>query len=61
MIKRSKKFLSEVQSELKKVAWPSREELKGSTIVVLAITFLLGLYIGVLDFIFSKIVTFLIR
>lgn len=55
------KFLGEVKAELKKVAWPSKEELKGSTIVVITITALLGLYIGAIDFVVSRVITFLIR
>ena len=60
MANRVTKFLSEVKSELKKVTWPSRDELKGSTMVVLVLTFLLAFYIGVVDFLLSKIITFLI-
>jgi len=61
MANRVMQFLSEVKSELKKVTWPSKEELKGSTTVVIILTFLLGLFIGAIDFFVSKIITFLIR
>ena len=61
MIKKTMKFLSEAKLELKKVTWPSKEEVKGSTIVVLTITALLGVYIGVVDFILSNVVKFLIK
>lgn len=61
MANRVTKFLSEVKTELKKVTWPSRDEVKASTIVVLTATFLLAVYIGVVDFFVSKIITFLIR
>ncbi len=61
MANRVTQFLSEVKSELKKVTWPSKDELKGSTMVVILLTFLLGFFIGTLDFFLSRIVTFLIR
>ncbi len=61
MIKKTAKFLSEAKLELKKVTWPSKEEVKGSTIVVLTITAILGVYIGVIDFILSNIVKILIK
>jgi len=61
MANRITKFLSEVKSELKKVTWPSRDELKGSTMVVIVLTFLLAFFIGIVDFFISKIITFLIR
>lgn len=54
-------FFSEVKSELKKVAWPGKEEVKGATVVVLFVTFMLGIYIGAVDFVISKVITFLIR
>ena len=60
MANRVTKFLSEVKSELKKVTWPSRDEVKGSTMVVIVLTFLLAFYVGVVDFLLSKIITFLI-
>ena len=61
MANRVTTFLSEVKSELKKVSWPTRDELKASTVVVIIATFLLGIYIGIIDFFLSKIITFLIR
>ena len=61
MAKKAIKFLSEAQTELKRVTWPSKDELKGATIVVIVMTFMLGAYIGLMDLIFSKVITFLIR
>jgi preprotein translocase subunit SecE len=51
-----RQFLKEVRQELKKVAWPSRKELVGYTIVVLvAVVFLTSLVFG-MDLTFSKVV-----
>ena len=61
MIKKVSKFFTEAKIELKKVTWPSKEEVKGSTIVVLTITGLLGVYIGAVDFILSNVIKFLIH
>ena len=47
-------FLSEVKVELSKVSWSTRQELVGSTIVVIMITLIMGLFIGLLDLILSK-------
>ncbi|MFC1644236.1 preprotein translocase subunit SecE [Candidatus Omnitrophota bacterium] len=55
------KFISQVKTEMKKVSWPSRQELISSTIVVLTSTLILALYIGVCDLFLSRLVTFLIR
>jgi len=54
-------FLNEVKIELKKVSWPTRDELVNSTIVVLVSVLILALYIGMWDFLFSKFIEFVIR
>ena len=43
------KFLKEVRAELKKVTWPSRRELIGSTIVTVVVTVIISVFIGVVD------------
>ena len=55
------KFLLEVKAELKKVAWPTRDQLLGASLVVLVSTFVLALYIGAVDFILSHMLRVLIR
>ena len=47
-------FLNEVKVELSKVSWSTRQELVGSTIVVIMITLIMGLFIGLLDLILSQ-------
>ena len=47
-------FLNEVKAELSKVSWSTRQELVGSTIVVITITLIMGLFIGLLDLLLSK-------
>ena len=53
-------FFTGAKIELKKVSWPSKEELKDSTIVVLISVFLLALFIGVVDLILSKLVQLIV-
>ena len=55
------KFVSEVKGELKKVSWSTRDELITSTAVVLTSVAILALYIGVCDFVFSRVINFIIR
>ncbi len=50
-----KQFFSEVISEMKKVSWPSRQELIGSTVVVITLVAILSLYIGVVDAVINKV------
>ena len=37
-------YIEETQEELKKCSWPNREELKGSTVVVIVTITMLGLF-----------------
>ncbi|MBN1273851.1 MAG: preprotein translocase subunit SecE [Candidatus Aminicenantes bacterium] len=46
-------FLREVRAELKKVTWPSRNEVYTTTIVVIIATFFFGFYLFFMDIVFS--------
>ena len=61
MLDRVKKFIGEVKVELKKVAWPGKDELIGATSVVIVTVLLLAIYIGIWDFPLAKFVRVLIR
>ncbi|MGH2360867.1 MAG: preprotein translocase subunit SecE [bacterium] len=47
--KRLKSFLVEVRGEFKKVTWPPRREVYGTTIVVIITVFFFGFYLYGLD------------
>ncbi|HOA55787.1 MAG: preprotein translocase subunit SecE [Acetivibrionales bacterium] len=50
------RFFRDIKNELKKVIWPTREQLVKSTISVLAICFLIGVVIWISDAILGKLV-----
>lgn len=50
-------YIKEVIHEIKKVSWPSRAQTQKMTLIVLGVSIVVGLYIGVIDFIFQKIMT----
>jgi preprotein translocase subunit SecE len=50
-------FFSEVKSELSKVTWPKRQEVIKLTVLVSAVAVIIGLYVGGLDYIFTKVLT----
>jgi preprotein translocase subunit SecE len=54
-VKRLRRYFDEVWSELKKVSWPTREQVRNLTVLVFAISFVVGLYITVLDQIFQTL------
>ncbi len=55
------RYLGEVWSELKKVQWPSREELYAFTVMVIVAIIAVGAYIGVLDAVLSRASEFIFR
>jgi len=60
MIQKSKQFLLEVRAEFKKVSWPSRTETTALTLLVTFMVVLLTLYIGTWDFVFQRVISFLL-
>ena len=53
---RLRRFLEEAWSELKKVTWPTREQVRNLTVLVLTISLVVGVYITVLDAAFQTVV-----
>lgn len=50
-------FLKEVRAELGKTTWPTKQELVGSTIVVIVVCSIVAVFIGIVD----RILTFAVR
>ncbi len=48
-MRKIQQYVSESIQELKQVTWPTWEELKGSTLVVMLFSFIMGCYIAALD------------
>jgi preprotein translocase subunit SecE len=48
-VKRFRQFIKESWSELKKVSWPSRIQVRNLTVLVFVISFVVGLFITVVD------------
>lgn len=47
------RFFKEVRIEMKRVNWLTRREVFNYTVVVIAISLAVGIYLGALDFLFS--------
>ena len=56
---RIRRFINEAWSELKKVTWPTREQTRNLTVLVLVISAAIGLYITVFDVLFTQVVQIL--
>ncbi|MEO0100861.1 MAG: preprotein translocase subunit SecE [candidate division WOR-3 bacterium] len=55
------KYLKEVIGELKKVSWTSRRELFLATLMVIILSFILSIFVGFFDFLFSGLLRLILR
>ncbi|MFZ0430539.1 MAG: preprotein translocase subunit SecE [Acidobacteriota bacterium] len=46
---RVQSFISDVRSEMRKVTWPSKKEVYGTTVVVIVAVFFFGIYLFLVD------------
>lgn len=53
------KFLKEVRLEVKKTTFPNRSEVTNTTIVVIIVVFIFGIYLWLVDLIVSSLLTYL--
>lgn len=61
MFEKVKDFFGEVKTETKKVVYPTREELIGSTWVVIITVIVISIFLGIVDLGLSKIVKIALR
>ena len=54
-------YVGETKEELRKCTWPTRDELKGSTLVVIISVAALAAFTVVVDFVVHNLVTFIER
>ena len=53
-------YLQEVKLELGKVTWPSKQLTINMTLVVIIVSILVAIYLGVLDFVFARLMAFIL-
>jgi preprotein translocase subunit SecE len=56
LFERVKKFFKELRSEIKKIVWPTRQQVVNNTGVVIASVMLVGGFIWILDFVLRHII-----
>jgi preprotein translocase subunit SecE len=62
MIKKTVQFFQEAKAELMKVNWPTKKQTINYTILVVAVSLAVALFLGGLDWIFSYILkTYIIK
>lgn len=55
-LQRVRTYITEVRSEMKRVTWPTKQEIYGITLMVVLTTFLFGAYFYATDHLFSYFV-----
>ena len=60
-LRRVQQFFHEVLGEFRRVNWPSRAEVTRSTVVVLAVVFILAFYLGAVDVGLARLVEVILK
>ncbi len=58
---RFRAYIADVRVEMKRVTWPGRTEIYGTTVMVVLTTFLFGIYFWICDQAFSHSVSKLLK
>jgi preprotein translocase subunit SecE len=58
---RSKEFVRDIRSELRKVVWPTRKETVNLTMIVIGVSTAVGIFLGLVDFAFTEVFQLLLR
>ncbi|MCX7735910.1 MAG: preprotein translocase subunit SecE [Candidatus Kapabacteria bacterium] len=59
MIEKIKNFFSDVAKEMKKVSWPTKEQLRESTVVVVVATLIFTVFTYLIDWLVTKAIGFI--
>jgi preprotein translocase subunit SecE len=54
------RYLKETRAELRKVSWPTRQQATNLTLIVLAVTIVMAIFLGVVDLVFAAVIRLLI-
>lgn len=60
IIQRLKTFIDESVTELKKVTWPPKKEALKASYAVIIFVIVLGVFLGIVDFILAKLVNWMV-
>ena len=58
---KAKEFLREVKAEWNKVSFPSRQEVMGTTVVVMVASFIMAVYLAFADQLIQRMYKFVIE
>jgi len=58
-VTRIRRYFDEVWSELRKVSWPTRVQVRNLTVLVFAVSIAVGLFVATWDTLFKGVIGFL--
>ena len=58
---RAREFVKDVRVEAGRVSWPTRDELRDSTVVVIVTVLLVAAFIGIVDQVLNRVVALLFQ
>jgi preprotein translocase subunit SecE len=59
-VTRIRRFIQEAWSELRKVTWPTPEQVRNLTVLVFVVSAVIGAYIAVFDLLFNGVFSLLV-
>jgi preprotein translocase subunit SecE len=54
------RYFKETRAELRKVSWPTRKQAINLTVIVLAVTVVMAIFLGAVDLLFSTLLRLLV-
>ena len=54
-------YITDVRAEMKRVTWPGKQEVYGTTVMVIITTFLFGFYFMICDEAFRRLIEFILN
>jgi len=54
-------FLKEVRAEMNNVSWPGKKDTTRLTGVVIGVSLIVAIFIGILDFLFTNLMTLVLK
>ena len=58
--KKTRSFLEDVRAETRRVSWPNFQQVRSTTIVVLVTVAFFGAYLGLLDIVFTRAISWIL-
>jgi preprotein translocase subunit SecE len=53
-------YLRDTRGELRKVSWPTRQQATNLTLIVLAVTVAMAIFLGAVDFLFASLISLIV-